>query len=553
MYKLILVDDEQDVREGLAEQIDWAGYGFEITAIAENGREAVELIERYNPDIVVTDIQMPFMNGLQLAEWIRNEAPMTRIIILTGFDEFEYAQKAVKLHIDEYVLKPFSSQELIDSLLKVRYLIEREAAEKKDVELLRGHYKESLPVLRELFLSSLVERRLPEDEIRAKSRGYELLMEDSRWAASFIMQDTAYSASVLPSASSECQPPTNSLQHESNTQLQRFAIRNIAEDLLNSRSIQGKVFFYQNGVVVLLPGEEGEPVAAAGQGQMLEEIRRSIEIYLKFTVTIGVGSIVESLQHLYHSFAQAKQALDYRMILGSNRIIYINDVESRQPDTLQFDEEKAQALTRSLKVGSRDEVENLVNLLLPEEQPLQVSVEDYRVYWLEMFTVLLKVIRETGLSHEEVFGDSTHPLLEINRFTNIQEAKRWFEIICSRITGCIANDRQFGYRRLVEDAKTYIHQHYADNDMSITVLCNHLHISAGYFSSIFKKETKMTFVSYLMQLRMDTAKELLSSSDLKAFEIAEQVGFADPNYFSFCFRKTFGMTPKEYRSRVRGG
>lgn len=120
MYKLILAEDEEDVREGIIAQIDWGSYGFEVVDQAENGREAAESIDRLLPDVVVTDIQMPFMNGLQLSEWIRSRHPNTKIIILTGYDEFEYAQKAIKLQIDEYILKPFSSQELIDTLLKVR-------------------------------------------------------------------------------------------------------------------------------------------------------------------------------------------------------------------------------------------------------------------------------------------------------------------------------------------------------------------------------------------------------------------------------------------------
>lgn len=174
MYKLILAEDEEDVREGIIAQIDWEKYGFELVEQAENGREAAEVVDRLLPDVVVTDIQMPFMNGLQLAEWIRSRHPNTKIIILTGFDEFEYAQKAIKLQIDEYILKPFSSQELIDVLLKVRAVIEAEIAEKENVYVLSEHYRKSLPVLREQFLSSLVSRRLPLKEISDKSSEYSI-------------------------------------------------------------------------------------------------------------------------------------------------------------------------------------------------------------------------------------------------------------------------------------------------------------------------------------------------------------------------------------------
>lgn len=154
MYKLILVDDEEDVREGVSQEIDWHAHGFEVLAKAENGKEALDLVERLRPDVVVTDIRMPFMDGLQLAEAVRRQFPATRIIILTGFDEFEYAQKAVKLHIDEYVLKPFSAVELIDALGKVKARMDEEAAHRENNQLLRESYRKSLPVLRALQKST---------------------------------------------------------------------------------------------------------------------------------------------------------------------------------------------------------------------------------------------------------------------------------------------------------------------------------------------------------------------------------------------------------------
>ncbi|KJB85136.1 hypothetical protein AZ66_26555, partial [Paenibacillus sp. E194] len=152
----------------------------------------------------------------------------------------------------------------------------------------------------------------------------------------------------------------------------------------------------------------------------------------------------------------------------------------------------------------------------------------------------------------QFFGGAVHPLMEIYQCNNASEAKNWMLQRCMKIMNCIAVERQTGYKKLVDDAKGYMKLHYADQDISIHTVCRHLHISTGYFSHIFKKEAKTTFVSYLLELRMEAAKELLRSTDLKAFEIGEKVGYADPNYFSFSFRKRFGLSPKEYRNRDRG-
>ena len=158
MYNLILVDDEEDVREGLLQEIDWESYGFQVVERAENGKEAMEQIEKVMPDIVVTDIHMPFMNGLQLAEWVRKTYPSIKIIILTGYDEFEYAQKAIKLHIDEYVLKPFSASDLMEALTKVKQQMDKELFDMQNLNALREKYQKSLPVLQSVFLSSLITR-----------------------------------------------------------------------------------------------------------------------------------------------------------------------------------------------------------------------------------------------------------------------------------------------------------------------------------------------------------------------------------------------------------
>jgi two-component system response regulator YesN len=182
-----------------------------------------------------------------------------------------------------------------------------------------------------------------------------------------------------------------------------------------------------------------------------------------------------------------------------------------------------------------------------------VSYQDYQIYLIEILITLLKAAKNSNMDIDEIFGTNFIPFAEINKFNNMQEAKHWMIGICSKIMVHIASDRQYTYKNLVEMAKEYTQNHYQESDISINKVCGHLHISAGYFSTIFKKEVKMTFVNYLLHIRMEAAKELLKTSDLKAFEIAEKVGYSDPNYFSFSFRKNVGVSPKEYRNSPKGG
>ncbi|WP_042200622.1 response regulator [Paenibacillus camerounensis] len=549
MYKLILAEDEEDVREGIIAQIDWEKYGFEVVEQAENGREAAEAVDRHMPDVVVTDIQMPFMNGLQLAEWIRSRHPNTKIIILTGFDEFEYAQKAIKLQIDEYILKPFSSQELIDVLLKVRAVIEAEIAEKENVYVLSEHYRKSLPVLREQFLSSLVSRRLPLQEIRDKSSEYSIDLNGRQFQASVISIDYIHSGETEgPAAGWHI-----SLRDTGDHNLQLFAILNIAGEICQKHAF-GKVFIHRDDVVLLSVSRAADETEITGSTfAILEEIRQNVQRFLKLTVTAGAGTVCQSAAMLFNSFSDAMQALDYRLILGNNRVIWIEDVESRAHQLPAFDELTQQSLIRTIKLGTVHELRQVVDELFGGLDTAQVSTQDYQIFLLEIITSILRVAKESGSEAADFIGPGLSTLSELHKFNNMGEAKLWIIRICTRLMDSIASERQSSYKQLMDQAKEYIRSHYEESDISIGRVCQHLHISTGYFSSIFKKEMKMTFVSYLLQIRLEAAKELLRSTELKAFEIAEKIGFSDPNYFSFCFRKKYGQSPKEYKNSSRGG
>ncbi|UQZ85753.1 putative response regulatory protein [Paenibacillus konkukensis] len=549
MYKLILVEDEEEVRESVVQEIDWASCGFEVADTAENGSEAMELIEKWAPDVVVTDIRMPFMDGLQLSEWIRGKYPMTKIIILTGYDEFEYAQKAVKMHIDEYVLKPFSTQELMQALAKIKRLIDEEIARKENVLTLQEHYRQSLPVLREVFLGSLMNRKLPRAEIEQKSLNYNVKIDGASFVVSVLSMDN-------PGGEEAADPNgrragSQSLKYSKDQELKLFAILNISEEIVNK--YEAGIVFLHNGNLVLLTAaaETDQEAVSKRTASVLEEIRQSIEKYVKLSVTIGVGTVTADIANVSYSYKSAVMALDYRLILGNNRIIMIDDVEKRAVEKLQFDELKEHALIRCIKVGTLQEMKELVDELFQGIEAAPVSFKDYQIYLLEMLTAILKAAKDANPDLDPVLGASFNPFAEIHKLTNPQEAKDWIAGLCGRLMSSIVSERQSSYKSLVDKAKAYALAHYHESDISINKVCSHLHISAGYFSGIFKKETRMTFVGYLLHIRMEAAKEMLRTTDLKTFEIAEKVGYSEPNYFSYSFRKYVGVSPKEYKNSSR--
>lgn len=537
MYKLMLVDDEADVREGVIQEVDWPSVGFEVVATAENGKEALELLDKLRLDVLVTDISMPFMNGLELSKMVRTSLPTTKIIILTGFEEFEYAQQAIKLHIDEYLLKPFSSQEFVNVLRKVKHQIDEEIAERENVETLKGHYQQSIPVLRQVFLSSLITRKLPEREIEWKAKTYLISLEGVRYTVSVIRIDTYLDEEVGIAADKE---------------LQQFAVYNIAEEI--AAKYDGGLTFIHNDDVILLTVSSFTNREKVLNETMstLEEIRQSVEKYLKCTITVGIGSVTSHITDVKYSYEAATQALDYRIVLGNNRTICIDDVEKRtNAEPVRFDELKQQALIRCIKVGTATELFDMMEELFRELTNTNGMLKDSHIYLLELVASILRVAKDTGVPLDDVLGPETNLFARIDRFQNLDEAKRWIHDVSSSMMEHIASDRHSTQKKFIEQTKEYVKQNYIDPNLSIQTLCGQLHISTGYFSTVFKRETKLTFVTYLQQVRMEAAKDLLRSTDMKTFEIAEKVGYSDPNYFSFAFKKQFGISPKEYRNGKR--
>lgn len=538
MYKLILVDDEEEVRKGIIQKIQWEKYGFEMVGEAENGREALEIAEKITPDVVITDIKMPFMDGLQLSKELKKKFPTIRIVILTGFDEFEYAHKAVNLNVIEYALKPISSKDLIEILLKVKTQIDEEISQKEDMEALKEYYVRSLPILKEKFLTSLITSKLSTEEIRGKSKNYNIDFNGKGFVSAVISIDQG---NIDHSKKNK---------YGKEIELIKFAVLNIVNEIVDKYDINN-VLIYNDQVVLIYSQKEYDRGSISSIIlATLEEIRQGIEKYLKMTITIGLGTIVNDASLIFDSYQNALSALDYRLIIGNNRIIWIEDIEPSSIDKIVFDEIMEHDLGSSIKVGTEKEIIETIDKMFYKLLDVKAPFKDYQIYLLEMLTTILKVAKSSNVDLANIFGQNYNLFIELYKFNDLNQVKNWFKDISIKIMKYIIKDRQDTCKLLVEKAKEYISKYYSDSDMTINKLCDYLHISPTYFSFIFKRETKITFINYLTQIRMDASKALLRNTNMKTFSIAESVGYSESNYFSYCFKKYFGISPSEYRKSL---
>lgn len=527
-YRVLLADDEDEIRSGISRKIDWPSLGFALVGEAANGEEALELAEQLHPDVVLTDIKMPFMDGLELCHRLRQSLPGAKLVVFSGFDDFEYARRAVSMGVSEYILKPINALELKEVLHKLKQQLDKQQLERRDMETLRRRYEESLPILRELFYTRLLSGQLRPDQVQDRAARYEIDLPPGLWTAALVHAD---------------------LPGEENTdrdELLLLSIQAFLEAQFSLEGCQARTVLYGDYAVLLIHLSGPERLYP-----LLEELERLSllsQSYLGIPLTSGVGLPCQGPEELHRSVEGALSALDYRVLKGSGRVIYIGDLEPHSSATLSFDEEDQRSLSAAVKLGSSQQVEQVVRDMTQRLHQAGLSLSQCRLFLMEIVTCLTRLARSGGVSVEEVFGPGFNGSVPISDFSSPEALGRWLDERCLKLHELLGRQRSDSAWRLVEQAKDFISSHYADSDLSVDILCSHLHLSPTYFSTLFKREVGMSFTAYVTQVRMDEAVRLLRDTDEKTYLIAEQTGYTDPNYFSYVFKRRFGVSPSKYRS-----
>jgi two-component system response regulator YesN len=535
LYKILLVDDEEEIRKGIIKKIKWEELGFCVVGEAENGMEALDIIDKTLPDIVFTDIKMPFMDGIKLAENIKYRFPTIKVIILSGFDDFEYAQEAIKLGVMRYILKPINSIEMNEILKELKELLDEEILSISNIEKLKVNYQKSLPFLKERFLNHWIAEYVTDEMIAENISSFDLDLLSQNLVVAVIRPD-------------ELIKETADSNLAKNKALLKIAIFNICEEIIELKKL-GIAFMKINEVVLIIPIEDGEsPKTNEMIFLGLDQIRATVQKYLNTTVTIGVGTGCTAKSMLYKSYSDAVAALDYTVIVGNNKIIYIEDIEPAHSFEVSFTESDERTLLAAIKVGNADQIEESISTLVSKIEGVTLALKDYQLYIVDIISSILKLKRTMALDLSTLFSKEDNFLAIINHFKTKEEIKEWLYTICIALSKEISLKRNTNKNELIERAKEYIEQNYFDEELSAEKLCNYLHISTNYFSALFKKETKFTFTSYLTLIRIDKAKELLRTTELKTFDIGNKVGYSEGHYFSYVFKKITGISPTEYRN-----
>lgn len=540
MLKIFLAEDEVIVRETIKRMIPWEDLGFELVGEAADGEMALPLLLRQKPDLLITDIKMPFMDGLTLAKVAKKEIPGLKVVILSGYDDFNYAKQAINIGVEDYLLKPITKNALIERLTEIRSRYEHEKTQKEYYEKFHREMQAYEKNSSRDFFEALVSGSMDMMEIYRRSEklgldivaeAYNVLIFTMNCEEDFSGQREGYSE----------------WEAESLELLEEFFSENTSAMLFRCN-----IFSY--GVLI------------KGQKETIEENTRSCvsEIQRIFDRKeqkrqwfVAAGEPVERLSQIQKSYYSASRAFSQRYLYDEN-ILYYDEMASMEKKNVTEDDstylQKVDVnalnpviLQKFLSNGLLEETENFVKdyFYAIGQEPLESLVFRNYVTLNVRFSVM-SFLKEIGCDTRTLEQEDTEDVLSESS-KSLENAIAYAKKIISQAIALRDQNSGNKNRSILKTAVDFIDSHYMEEDMSLNKAANAANVSANHFSALFSQNMGQTFIEYLTNLRMNKAKEYLRCTSMRSSEIAGEIGYKDAHYFSYLFKKTQGMTPSDYR------
>jgi len=523
LYKVFFVEDEVITREGIRDNVDWQSSGFEFCGEAADGEMALPLLHTARPDVLITDIKMPFMDGLQLTKIVRERMPWVKIVILSGHDEFEYAQEAIKLGVTDYLLKPVTVKKLQNALQKLTVQLDQERKEQDNLKKLQEQVEENRATLRERLLFKLVVGAVSPMEAIEKGQmlGLDLI---ARYYLVVILKI-------------ELGDRTEQYDYDEYQRVQRvvMALAEKNPDIYVLKRDWGDLILFMKGNTPEYLEEERD--------LLLEEIRQAVA-KTRYQLTVGLGAFKKRIADVSQSFVEA--LANIQNPVGENKS-GLNQAIDRT-ELLKLDKS---AVENYLHSGVKDEFDEFFNAYI---QPLGETalksnlIKNY--IFVDVVLAIAKLVSELGGEVDKIIPELNSIEMTMSNIKTIEQLREQAYKILSRALAYRDSQPNGQYKNLIRQAKEYLDHHYTDPELSLNEVASQVNLSASHFSVVFSQETSQTFKEYLTELRINKAKELLRMTGLRSADIAYQVGYNDPHYFSSVFKKNTGFSPIEFRSQI---
>jgi len=522
MYKVLVADDEYVIRQSISTRIPWKKMGYFLAGTCENGKEAVEILEREKIDVVLTDISMPYMDGLALAKYIHENCPKTKTIIISCYDEFEYAKQALRCQVFSYIIKPITAKEMIETLGHVKRVLDEENLEDIELFKMRSAFEENYAILRNQFLLETVSGKLTKEDIIRGAKKFHLQFDDIYYACAEVQIEDAVETDI-------------------------HSVIEVTTRIL-SESENGVVFRgAEENILILFSGNKKHSFMYKAM-ETCESILKYAMGELHVNVSIFLGKEEEGIDAAVHSLEEARRVRAYQFMMNENCFLYSEDfkegdiLSENQIDTIYWKNELTLAIRSHLEPEIRKLVHNFCKTMKEKNLPKNRVI-------LLLQNIILAVVHIAdvpGIESDELYNEEYKLVAQLGQCKYLMEAEEKVLQFCLLTTECLNRNREGTGKKQAMMALDYIEKNYANCELSLQMVCNYLSISVSYFSSIFKDYTNETFVEALTRVRVEKAKELFDLTSMKAYEVASAVGYNDAHYFSAVFKRIAGITPTDY-------
>ena len=523
MYKLLIMDDERQIREGMKKIIPWQQYGFEICAEAANGVEGLKQIEKYHPQAVFADIRMPVMDGIEFLEELKKRKENCDVVVLSGYSDYTLVRKAMKLGAVDYLTKPSGKEDLIQVLEDLTERIEAHRSYKLESD-------KNLELMKQNILYRLARNQISSMELRNRAELLEMKLPSGECRIAI--------------AASQDEDPLAVYISAEDTELYR--------QIRQGEKMQPPVYSFldESGRLCFLAAGQGIPENELKFRKYLEEVLSCASKELDGNITIAVGTKAKTYRSVWKSGESAVKALEYQFVLETGGIIDADLIQKyiEEPET-QF-HINGNEFRELLQRGKREEMEQYIKEIFREYSG-KTAVADPQL--LKSGAVELVILTFQWLEEQHytksagLYHRKAGVLKQIGSTRTLAQMQQIITDSIGEIFEKTEQSRNQEYRRTVADAIQHILMDYANQDLSLQTLSEKMHVNAVYLGRIFKKETGSSFNDYLNNVRVEKAKELLTTTNYKGNELYEKVGFSNYNYFYIVFKKITGVKPTEYR------
>jgi two-component system, response regulator YesN len=536
MLKMIIADDEALVREGIRNILNWQEYNINVVGEASDGKEAYDLCRELKPDILFTDIRMPFMDGLEVARKLKDQDIELKIIIFSGIQDFNYAKTAVGLNADGYILKPLDIKELKVVVKKVIDKINIDKSREERLQKLREQIKENMIAAREKFLRSLMLGAFNnKEEIEEKLDYFDNPFKSKECIIVSILAIDDYGS-------------IKDNYKEKDKQLLNFAVTKVIDEIIQAKT-KGISFCMDENEFVFIFNCKVEELG--GFSKIFESIASELGRLLEVSVSIGISRTISNILEIPSAFKESMNALQYKFYTGRNSILNITDINENINKTGYEDiYETETKIVDMIKLGNIMEVQKVTVEMF---KPLKVT-NKYRIEYVqnvcsEIILIVSRAMYESGENLDDITGNKVKILDAIRSMENIFRLESYMEDILCQIAKYFSKKHTRKNNKVVSDIKDIICKEYM-KDISVNKLAQMVYLSPNYISLIFKKETGETITDYLTSIRIDRAKSLLKDTELLIQQVSEMVGYDDASYFSKVFKKVTGIHPLKYRTFI---